>query len=134
VYLVGSFPVLEDQLTQSYPGPRPQPIGITGQSGRHDLRLTELLVEREPWRTLLDWYAQQAAAVRAESARSTSAAGQRNGAEVSTLPLVPLTERPHAVFQAASGRNYTASETGEIECANPDDPPRPDASGCEEQH
>ena len=65
VHLVGSFPHLEDQLTQFVPD---LDRGRTGSPDRADAMiwsLTDLMVERERYAGLLEWYEREAARARA---------------------------------------------------------------------
>ena len=67
VHLVGSFPLLEDQLTQFTPD---MDRGKSGSPDRADSMIwaiSELLVEREPYAGLFEWYRREAARVGAEA-------------------------------------------------------------------
>jgi phage terminase large subunit-like protein len=74
VHLVGSFPHLEDQLTQFVPD---LDRGRSGSPDRADAMiwaLTDLMVERTRYQGLLDWYEQEAARVRASLSGAVAAA------------------------------------------------------------
>jgi phage terminase large subunit-like protein len=67
-HLVGSFPQLEDQLTSLVPD---MDRGRSGSPDRADSMIwamTELLVEREPYAGLFEWYRWEAARVAGEAA------------------------------------------------------------------
>jgi phage terminase large subunit-like protein len=68
IHHVGNFPELEDQLTSFVPD---LDRGKSGSPDRADSMIwgmTELLVEREPYAGLLEWYRQEAEAARAAEA------------------------------------------------------------------
>lgn len=65
VHLVGSFPVLEDQLTQFVPDLDRARAGSPDRADAMVWALTELLVEREPYAGLMQWYRNEAAKAQA---------------------------------------------------------------------
>jgi phage terminase large subunit-like protein len=64
-HLVGSFPQLEDQLTQFTPDMDRAKSGSPDRADAAIWAMTELLVETEPYGALLNWYREQAEAARA---------------------------------------------------------------------
>jgi phage terminase large subunit-like protein len=67
VHLVGSFPHLEDQLTQFVPDLDRGKAGSPDRADAMVYALTELLVERQPYEGLLEFYRREAEAARASN-------------------------------------------------------------------
>jgi hypothetical protein len=65
VHLVGSFPELEDQLTSFTADLDRARSGSPDRADGMIWALTELLVDKEPYAALLQWYAAEVARLRA---------------------------------------------------------------------
>ena len=138
VHLVGSFPLLEDQLTSFVPDIDRGKAGSPDRCDAMTWALTELIVEREPYAALFRWYEQETARLLVAGAASSDtgtpgfAPGSSLGAGAGDFPMsVGVSETrgaakvvfaaPHSLFQTSSGARYAASETGQIFVSDPDD-------------
>jgi predicted phage terminase large subunit-like protein len=136
VHLVGNFPELEDQLTGFTADMDRARTGSPDRADSMIWAMHELLVEREPFAGLLDWYRAEAEAVGREAAIGASIPNGTPELRAAT-PVEPpagvLFAAPFSCFQCASGSRYSASETGEIEVDDPDDRWDLLRSGCRER-
>jgi hypothetical protein len=87
VHLVGSFPLLEDQLTSFVPDLDRARIGSPDRADSMVWAMTELLVEREPYAGLLEWYRREAALVAVEE--GSLEPSHRAGGTVAIAPELP---------------------------------------------
>ena len=68
VHLVGNFPLLEDQLTQFAPDLDRGKAGSPDRADSMIWAMHDLIVGREPYAGLLQWYADEAERARAGAA------------------------------------------------------------------
>jgi phage terminase large subunit-like protein len=69
VHLVGSFPLLEDELTQFTPDLDRNRSGSPDRADSMIWALSELMVERQPYEGLLQFYENEARLARGEAAK-----------------------------------------------------------------
>jgi hypothetical protein len=151
VHLVGNFPLLEDQLTQFAPDLDRGKAGSPDRADSMIWAMHDLIVGREPYAGLIDFYESEARAVALRSDNGArhepcgSKISTQNGRQIETDELLPWSEialsqatvvlfcAPHSNFQTGSGTRYAANARGEIEVNNPGDAKDLLRMGCQEQ-